>query len=70
MRDLYYNILISYPSLEAFGQWINSYDWSIVTRLPTVNQKLEMFTQVINSSVDTYFPKRTVKFHQEDKSRL
>jgi hypothetical protein len=54
-------------SLEAFGQWINSYDWSIVTRLPTVNQKLEMFTQVINSSVDTYFPKHTVKFHQEDK---
>ena len=26
-----------------------------------------MFTQVINSGVDTYFPKRTVKFHQEDK---
>ena len=32
-------------SLEAYGPWINWYDWSIVTRLPTVNQKLEMFTK-------------------------
>jgi hypothetical protein len=59
--------LIKDYSLQAFEQWINSYDWSIVTSLPTVNHKLEMFTQVINSSVDTYFPKRTVKFHHEDK---
>ena len=32
------------------------------------NEKLKHFTQVIHDKIEYYFPKRTVKFHVEDKS--
>ena len=32
------------------------------------NEKLKHFTQVIHDKIEYYFPKRTLKFHVEDKS--
>ena len=46
---------------------VSTYDWAAVTNATTVDEKLENFTQIINSKVDKLFPQYSVKYHTDDK---
>ena len=46
---------------------MKSCQWESVMYNYSSNEKLKHFTQVIHDKIEYYFPKRTVKFHAEDK---
>ena len=58
---------IKESSLESFGEWLRTYQWESTMSMYSLNEKLEHFTKIVHDKIEHHFPKRTVKFHAEDK---
>ena len=53
--------------LEAFGRWLTSHDWNLVSSEGSVEELVSDFTARITQAMDTFFPIQTVKLHSNDK---
>ena len=53
--------------LAAFGRWLTSHDWNLVSSEGSVEELVSDFTARITQAMDTFFPIQTVKLHSNDK---
>ena len=57
-------------SLQAFDDYLKQIDWSPVFFEDHVDNKVKVFLELTCSMIDTFFPTKTVKVHDEDKAFL
>ena len=53
--------------LAAFGRWLTSHDWNLVSSEGSVEELVSDFTARITQAMDTFFLIQTVKLHSNDK---
>ena len=51
----------------AFGKWLTDFNWNILYRTISCEQKLDLFQDIINAGLDCFLPIKTVKLHDNDK---
>ena len=54
-------------AIRDFGQWIVNHNWSEVSDKPDTVSKCDAFYETLNQAIDTHFPSKTVKLHNDDK---
>ena len=54
-------------SIQGFGQWISTYDWSEVYAMETAHEKALLFQNILMEHYNFYFPEETLKFREDDK---
>ncbi len=57
-------------SLQAFDGYLKQCDWSLVFPENNVDNKVNAFLEVTRNIIDTFFPTKTVKVHDDDKPFL
>ena len=62
--------LLKESSLPAFDDYLKQIDWSPVLFEDHVDNKVKVFLELTCSMIDTFFPTKTVKVHDEDKTFL
>ncbi len=51
----------------AFGEFLEKCNWSSLLSITDVNNKVDAFLKFTHDSIDSFFPTKTVKIHEEDK---
>ena len=51
----------------AFGKWLADFNWTMLYRIISCEQKLELFQNIINAGLDCFLPRKTVKLRDNDK---
>lgn len=54
-------------SIRSFGNWITHHDWSSVSNVHDVNEKCDRFYSELNPAIDSHFPIKSVRLHEDDK---
>ena len=55
------------PSKKSdLGRYLTSCNWSILNHLETCEEKLELFTDLINLGINILMPKRRITLHVND----
>ena len=54
-------------NIKAIGRFLNDLDWSVLTFLPSCQEKCDFFYNIIRMGLDTILPKKSVKLHCRDK---
>ena len=54
-------------NIKAIGRFLNDLDWSVLTFLPSCQEKCDFFYNIILMGLDTILPKKSVKLHCRDK---
>ena len=54
-------------NLQHFSPFLENFNWSTVLNAKHVNDKVEEFIKTFNDMIDSYFPKKTVRLHCEDR---
>ena len=57
-------------SLQAFDDYLKQIDWSLVFLEDHVDSMVNVFLELTCNMIDTFFPTKTVKVHDEDKPFL
>ena len=51
----------------VFGEFLEKCNWSSLLSIIDVNNKVDAFLKFTHDSIDSFFPTKTVKIHEEDK---
>ena len=54
-------------NLQHFSPFLENFNWPTVLNAKHVNDKVEEFIKTFNDMIDSYFPKKTVRLHCEDR---
>ena len=54
-------------NLVSFGKYVKSLDWSHLYRIPSCQDKCDLFYNLFLLGLDTFLPKKSVKVHCRDK---
>ena len=57
---------MSDSSVRAFAHWIQDQNWHEISRLGSCQLKADVFYEMVNQSIDLYFPTRIAKKHCSD----
>ena len=54
-------------NVRPFGQWITSFDWSLVFEISDCNLKYTQFNDIVSEKINYYFPLKQTKVRKSDK---
>jgi hypothetical protein len=54
-------------AVHAFREFVTNCDWSFIKSTNDVNDKVNAFLEFTQVSIDSFFPIKTVKLHEDDK---